>query len=77
MCFFFWTTVSQLSLLSLSLSSSGGLKDHDVIISINSQRISTATDVSTAIKQEGTLSVVVRRGNEDVILTVAPIEIDP
>ncbi|XP_008319801.1 serine protease HTRA1A [Cynoglossus semilaevis] len=55
----------------------GGLKDHDVIISINSQRISTATDVSTAIKQEGTLSVVVRRGNEDVILTVAPIEIDP
>ncbi|XP_062256400.1 serine protease HTRA1A [Platichthys flesus] len=54
-----------------------GLKEHDVIISINSQRISTATDVSAAIKKEGTLRVVVRRGNEDAILTVVPMEIDP
>ncbi|XP_004551514.2 serine protease HTRA1A [Maylandia zebra] len=54
-----------------------GLKEHDVIISINGHRISTATDVSAAIKRDDTLKVVVRRGNEDAILTVVPIEIDP
>uniref|UniRef100_A0A3Q3W2I2 HtrA serine peptidase 1 n=1 Tax=Mola mola TaxID=94237 RepID=A0A3Q3W2I2_MOLML len=55
----------------------GGLKEHDVIISINGERISTATDVSATIKKDGNLSVVVRRGNEDVILMVVPMEIDP
>ncbi|KAM8738585.1 serine protease HTRA1A-like [Acanthopagrus latus] len=55
----------------------GGLKEHDVIISINGQRISSATDVSAAIKREGNLRIVVRRGNEDAILTVVPVEIDP
>lgn len=59
------------------LFSSGGLKEHDVIISINGQRISTATDVSATIKKDGNLSIVVRRGNEDVMLTVVPMEIDP
>ncbi|XP_042289469.1 serine protease HTRA1A-like isoform X2 [Thunnus albacares] len=54
-----------------------GLKEHDVIISINGQRISSATDVSTVIKRDDTLRVVVRRGNEDAILTVVPMEIDP
>uniref|UniRef100_A0A3Q1ECP3 HtrA serine peptidase 1a n=1 Tax=Acanthochromis polyacanthus TaxID=80966 RepID=A0A3Q1ECP3_9TELE len=58
-------------------AATGGLKEHDVIISINGQRISTATDVSTAIKKDNTLRVVVRRGNEDAILTVVPMEIDP
>ncbi|CAG10060.1 unnamed protein product, partial [Tetraodon nigroviridis] len=55
----------------------GGLKEHDVIISINGQRISSASDVSAAIKKDNKLSVVVRRGNEDLILTVVPVEIDP
>uniref|UniRef100_A0A3B4AHL5 HtrA serine peptidase 1a n=1 Tax=Periophthalmus magnuspinnatus TaxID=409849 RepID=A0A3B4AHL5_9GOBI len=55
----------------------GGLKEHDVIISINGQRISSATDVSAAIKKDSKLKVVVRRGNEDAILTVVPMEIDP
>lgn len=55
----------------------GGLKEHDVIISINGQRISSASDVSTAIKKDNKLSIVVRRGNEDLILTVVPVEIDP
>ena len=59
------------------LPSSGGLKEHDVIISINSQRISSATDVSNTIKSGATLRVVVRRGNEDAILTIVPMEIDP
>ncbi|XP_056147793.1 serine protease HTRA1A-like [Lampris incognitus] len=58
-------------------AATGGLKEHDVIISINGQRISTATDVSNTIKRDGTLRVVVRRGNEDAILTIIPMEIDP
>lgn len=55
----------------------GGLKEHDVIISINGQRISSASDVSAAIKKDSKLSIVVRRGNEDLILTVVPVEVDP
>ncbi|XP_045926727.1 serine protease HTRA1A-like isoform X1 [Micropterus dolomieu] len=58
-------------------AATGGLKEHDVIISINGQRIASATDVSAAIKSDDTLRVVVRRGNEDAILTVVPMEIDP
>lgn len=58
-------------------SPSAGLKEHDVIISVNGQRISSATDVSAAVKRDGSLRVVVRRGNEDAILTVVPMEIDP
>ncbi|XP_054456143.1 serine protease HTRA1A-like isoform X1 [Anoplopoma fimbria] len=58
-------------------AATAGLKEHDVIISVNGQRISTATDVSAAVKRDGTLRVVVRRGNEDAILTVVPMEIDP
>lgn len=57
--------------------SSGGLKESDVIISINGQRITSASDVSTAIKRDESLRAVVRRGNEDVILTIIPEEIDP
>lgn len=48
-----------------------------MIISINGQRILSATDVSAAVKKDDTLRVVVRRGNEDAILTIVPIEIDP
>lgn len=73
--------LGNLQLVNLSIMNllffSGGLKEHDVIISINGQRISTATDVSAAVKKDDTLKVVVRRGNEDAILTVVPMEIDP
>ncbi|XP_062859287.1 serine protease HTRA1B [Trichomycterus rosablanca] len=55
----------------------GGLKESDVIISINGQQITSASDVSTAIKKDDKLRMVVRRGNEDVILTVVPEEVDP
>ncbi|XP_039625177.1 serine protease HTRA1 [Polypterus senegalus] len=57
-------------------AASAGMKDHDVIISINSQPVTTTEDVSEAVQSDSTLSVVVRRGNEDVILTVVPDEID-
>ncbi|XP_051579329.1 serine protease HTRA1A [Myxocyprinus asiaticus] len=66
-----------IEVISKTPAAAGGLKEHDVIISINGQRISTATDVSAAIKKDTTLRVVVRRDNEDVILTIIPMEIDP
>lgn len=48
-----------------------------MIISINGQSITSASDVSDIIKKDSTLNMVVRRGNEDVMLTVTPEEIDP
>ena len=60
-----------------SLCCRGGLKENDVIISINGQSVVSANDVSDVIKKESTLHMVVRRGNEDVMLTVTPEEIDP
>ncbi|MGH0166121.1 UNVERIFIED_CONTAM: hypothetical protein FKN15_050282 [Acipenser sinensis] len=58
-------------------AAAGGVKEHDVIISINGKLITTSSDVSDAIKKDSTLRMVVLRGNEDVILTVIPDEIDP
>ncbi|KAL8187240.1 UNVERIFIED_CONTAM: Serine protease htra1 [Gekko kuhli] len=55
----------------------GGLKENDVIISINGKPILSANDVSDIIKQDNLLSMVVRRGNEDIMITVIPDEIDP
>lgn len=37
----------------------------------------SASDVSDVIKKESTLHMVVRRGNEDTMITVVPEEIDP
>lgn len=53
-----------------------GLKESDVIISIGSQTVTSSNDVSEAIKQEGPLCMVIRRGKEDVVITVTPKEID-
>ncbi|XP_036402683.1 serine protease HTRA1B-like [Megalops cyprinoides] len=66
-----------MEVISKTPAATGGLKEHDVIISINGQRISSASDVSNAIKRDSTLRLVVRRGNEDVMLTIVPEEIDP
>lgn len=57
--------------------SRAGLKEGDIIISINGEPITSATDVSNIIKRDDTLRTVVRRGNEDVILTIVPEEIEP
>ena len=51
--------------------------ESDVIISINGQRVSSANDVSLAIRRDDSLKMVVRRGNEDVMVTIIPEEIDP
>ncbi|KAI4899526.1 hypothetical protein NFI96_022106 [Prochilodus magdalenae] len=66
-----------LEVISKTPAAAGGLKEHDVIISINSQQVASATDVSAAIKRDDVLRMVVRRSNEDVILDVVPMEIDP
>ncbi|XP_067092573.1 serine protease HTRA1A [Osmerus mordax] len=66
-----------MEVISKTPAAVGGLKEHDVIISINGQRIASATDVSAAIKKDTLLRAVVRRGNEDAILTIVPMEIDP
>ncbi|XP_068128378.1 serine protease HTRA4 isoform X2 [Hyperolius riggenbachi] len=55
-------------------AASAGMKDHDVIISINGRTVSTTEEVSEAVKNSETLSIVVRRGNEDVILNIVPEE---
>lgn len=56
---------------------SGGLEDNDVIISINNHLITSSSDVSEAIKKDPSLSIVVRRGNRDVIINVVTEEIEP
>ncbi|KAJ4922180.1 hypothetical protein JOQ06_016515 [Pogonophryne albipinna] len=54
-----------------------GLQEKDVIISINGEPIASASDVSAVIKRDETLKMVVRRGNEDVILSIVPEDIEP
>ncbi|KAM4675452.1 serine protease HTRA1-like [Discoglossus pictus] len=55
-------------------ASSAGMKDHDVIISINGKMVSSTEEVSEAVRNNETLSIVVRRSNEDIILNVVPEE---
>ncbi|XP_061088474.1 serine protease HTRA1B [Conger conger] len=66
-----------LEVIDKTPAAAGGLKESDVIISINGERISSASDVSSAIKTDDTLRLVVRRGNEDRLLTIIPEGIDP
>ncbi|XP_068610315.1 serine protease HTRA1B [Brachionichthys hirsutus] len=63
--------------ISRTPAAAAGLQESDVIISINGERITSASDVSAAVKRQDTLRTVVRRGNEDVILTIVPEEIEP
>ncbi|XP_051896745.1 LOW QUALITY PROTEIN: serine protease HTRA1-like [Pristis pectinata] len=53
-------------------AASAGLRDRDIIISINGNTITSSEQVSEAIKNNDTLSLVVRRGNEDLMITVVP-----
>ncbi|XP_008435875.1 serine protease HTRA1B [Poecilia reticulata] len=66
-----------IEVISRTPAEAAGLKERDVIISINGDPVTSATDVSNAIKRDDKLRTVVRRGNEDVILTIVPEEIDP
>uniref|UniRef100_F6SFH1 Serine protease HTRA1 n=1 Tax=Xenopus tropicalis TaxID=8364 RepID=F6SFH1_XENTR len=54
-----------------------GLKEGDIIISIGGKSVTSSSDVSDAIKKEGTtLQLVIRRGNEDIPISVTPKEIE-
>nr|XP_004669031.2 serine protease HTRA4 [Jaculus jaculus] len=55
-----------------SAAESSGLRDHDVIISINGQPVTTTTDVIEAVKDSDFLSIIVRRGSQTLFLTVTP-----
>ncbi|XP_061896348.1 serine protease HTRA1B-like, partial [Entelurus aequoreus] len=66
-----------IEVLSRSPAKAAGLQDSDVIISINGERVTSASDVSAAIKRDATLRMVVRRGNEDVVVSVLPEEAEP
>ncbi|XP_074520151.1 serine protease HTRA1B isoform X1 [Halichoeres trimaculatus] len=66
-----------IEVISRTPAEAAGLKESDVIISINGERITSASDVSAAIKRDEQLRTVVRRGNEDVMLTIVPEEIEP
>ncbi|KAK2820139.1 hypothetical protein Q5P01_023098 [Channa striata] len=66
-----------IEVISRTPAEAAGLQESDVIISINGEPITSANDVSSAIKRDSTLRAVVRRGNEDVILNIVPEEVDP
>lgn len=66
-----------IEVISRTPAEAAGLQESDIIISINGERVTSASDVSAAIKRDETLKTVVRRGNEDVILNITPEEIDP
>lgn len=55
---------------------SSGLRDHDVIVGINGHAVTTITDVTDAVKDNDSLSIVVRRGRQTLILAVTPEIID-
>ncbi|XP_067857304.1 serine protease HTRA1-like [Heptranchias perlo] len=57
-------------------AASAGLKDRDIIIGINGSTITSSEQVSEAIKNNDSLTLVVRRGNEDLMITVTPDIID-
>ncbi|KAJ1139944.1 hypothetical protein NDU88_006306 [Pleurodeles waltl] len=63
--------------LETALPTRASLKENDVIISINGKMVISSNDVTDAIKKDGSLNVVGRRGNEDIALTVVPEEINP
>lgn len=63
--------------ISKTPAAEGGVKENDIIISVNGVRISSSSDVSAVVNSHAVLRIIVRRGNEDVPLTVVPMEIDP
>ncbi|XP_044218180.1 serine protease HTRA1 [Thunnus albacares] len=55
-------------------ASSAGMIDHDIIIGINGRPVHTTQEVSEAVQSGAALSVVVRRKDSDITLTVIPEE---
>uniref|UniRef100_A0A672GF72 HtrA serine peptidase 4 n=2 Tax=Salarias fasciatus TaxID=181472 RepID=A0A672GF72_SALFA len=57
-------------------ASSAGMMNHDVIVSINKRAVHTTQDVTDAVQSGTALSVLVRRKDGDVTLTIVPEELD-
>lgn len=62
-------------MLLFFLTCRAGLKEHDVIISINRRDVSSTQEVSDAVQSGVVLSVVVRRRDGDVTLAVVPEDV--
>ena len=62
--------------MPLFLFHSAGMIEHDIIIAINGQSIHTMQEVSEAVQSGIPLSVVVKRKDKDVSLTIIPEESD-
>ncbi|XP_070454953.1 serine protease HTRA4 isoform X1 [Equus przewalskii] len=58
--------------IQATAAESSGLRDHDVIVSINGQPVTTTSDVIEAVKDHDSFSIMVRRGSQTLILTVTP-----
>ena len=56
--------------------SSAGVLNHDIILRINGRAVETTKDVSEAVANDDTLSVVLRRGGRDVTVTILPAQTD-
>ncbi|XP_069557631.1 serine protease HTRA1 [Brachyistius frenatus] len=57
-------------------ASSAGMIDRDVIVGVNGRPVRTSQEVSDAVQSGAALSVVVRRRDGDVTLTVVPEEVE-
>lgn len=55
---------------------SAGMLNQDVIISINGQPVYSTEDVSQAVQSNEILSLMVRRAQKEITLTVVPGEVD-
>lgn len=62
--------------MPLFLFHSAGMIEHDIIIAINGQSIHTVQEVGEAVQSGIPLSVVVKRKDKDVSLTIIPEESD-
>lgn len=62
--------------MPLFLFHSAGMIEHDIIVAINGQSIHTVQEVGEAVQSGIPLSVVVKRKDKDVSLTIIPEESD-
>nr|XP_057928390.1 serine protease HTRA1B-like [Doryrhamphus excisus] len=54
-----------------------GLQRQDVIVAVDGEPVMSTGDLDAAMKRDDTLHVVVKRGKEDVNISIVPKEFDP
>ena len=55
---------------------SAGVMKHDVILRINGRAVASTQDVSEAVANDDALTVMLKRGDRDVTLTIIPEQTD-